>query len=66
MLEALVCGVRFCLNVGWPVFKLTGDNWSALEQASPMRARSGLSRPNRHLPRLFYVLCRLGSTIYLD
>ena len=27
-LEALVQGVRLCINVGWPVWRLAGDNES--------------------------------------
>ena len=64
-LEALARGVRLCINVGWPVWRLVGDNESALSQVSAVRARVGLKRQNRHLHRLFYLLQRLESSVYL-
>ena len=65
-LEALVRGVRLCINVGWPVWRLAGDNQSALSQVSALRVGAGLKRQNRHLRRLFYLLERLESFIYLE
>ena len=62
-LEALVRGVRLCIRVGWPVWRLIGDNSSALEQVASLRASAGLRRQNRHLRRLFYLIqlqVRLG------
>ena len=61
-LEALVRGVRLCINVGWPVWRLIGDNSSALEQVASLRAGAGL----KHKNRLFYLLQRLVSTVYLE
>ena len=52
-LEALVRGVRLCIRVGWPVWRLIGDNSSALEQVASLRASAGLRRQNKHLRRLF-------------
>ena len=65
-LEALVKGVRFCMNVGWLAWRLVGDNESALSQVSAVRDGAGLQRQNRHLPRLFYLLRRLESSVYLE
>ena len=65
-LEALVRGVRLCINVGWPVWRLAGGNESALSQVSALRARAGLKRLNRHLRRIFYLLERLEYSIYLE
>ena len=65
-LEAPVRGVRLCINVGWPVWRLAGNNESALSQVSALRAGAGLKRQNRHLRRLFYVLERLECSIYLE
>ena len=48
-LEALVRGVKLCDKIGWPVLLVVGDNWSALEQISSFRARSGIRRKKRHL-----------------
>ena len=65
-LEALVRGVRLCINVGWPVWRLAGGNESALSQVSALRAGAGLERQNGHLRRLFYLLECLESSIYLE
>ena len=65
-LEALIRGVRLCINVGWSVWRLVGDYSSALEQVASLRAGAGLKRQNRHLRRLFYLLQRLVSTVYLE
>ena len=55
-LEALVRGVRLCIRVVWPVWRLIGDNSSALEQVASLRASAGLRRQNGHLRRLFYLM----------
>ena len=55
-LDALIRRVCSCINVGWPVWRLVGDNSSALEQLAFLRAGAGLKRQNRHLRRLFYLL----------
>ena len=55
-LEALIRGVRLCIRVGWPVWRLVGDNSSALEQVASVRAGAGPRCQNRHLRRLFYLL----------
>ena len=62
-LEALIRGVRLCIRVGWPVWRLIGDNSSALEQVASLRASAGLRRQNRHLRRLFYLLQRLEGSV---
>ena len=59
-------GLRLIVNVGWPVFRLVGDNESAVGQMSSMRAKSGLYRHNRNLRRAFYLLQRALSTIFLE
>ena len=43
-LEAIVRGVRPCINVGWLVWRLIRDNQSALGQVAAMRAGEGLKR----------------------
>ena len=43
-LDSLVQGLNFIVNVGWPVFRMVGDNASSLGQLAGMRARSGLKR----------------------
>ena len=53
-LDALIRGVRLSINVGWPVWRLVGDNSSALEQVASLRVGAGVKRQNRHLRRLFY------------
>ena len=65
-LEALLRGVQLCIRVGWPVWRLIGDNSSALAQVAPLRASAGLQRQNRHLRRLFYLLQRLEGSLYLE
>ena len=65
-LEALVRGVRLCIRVAWPVWRLIGDNSSALEQVASLRASAGLRRQNRHLRRLFYLIQRLEGSVYLE
>ena len=65
-LEALVKGVRLCINVGWPVWRLMGDNESTLRQGSVVRDGAGLQRQNRHLRRLFHLLQRVESSLYLE
>ena len=65
-LEALIHGVRLCIRVGWPVWRLIGDNSSALEQVASLRASAGLRRQNRHPRRLFYLLQRLEGSVYLE
>ena len=57
-LDSLVRGLSFIINVGWPVFRLVGDNASSIGQIAGMRARSGLKRHNRNLRRAFYLLQR--------
>ena len=59
-------GVRLCIHVGWPVWRLVGDYEVALNHVSAMRARAGLKCQNRHLRRLFYLLQRLESSLYLE
>ena len=65
-LEALIRGVRLCIRVGWPVWRLIGDNSSALEQVASLRASARLRRQNRHLQRLFYLLQRLEGSVYRE
>ena len=59
-LEAMVRGIRLCINVGWPVLCLAGDNESPPSRVSALRAGAGLKRQNRHLCRLLYLLQRLS------
>ena len=56
--------VRLCIKVGWPVWRLVGDNESARSQVLAMRA--GLKRQNRHLHGLFHLLQRMESFVYLE
>ena len=65
-LEALIRGVRLCIRVGWPVWRLVGDNSSALEQVASLWASAGLRRQNRNLRRLFYLLQCLEGSVYLE
>ena len=65
-LDSLVQGLSFIVNVGWPVFRLVGDNASSIGQMAGMRARSGLKRHNRNLRRAFYLLQRSDSTVFLE
>ena len=65
-LDSLVQGLNFIVNVGWPVFRMVGDNASSLGQLAGMRARSGLKRHNRNLRRAFYLLQRSASTVFLE
>ena len=65
-LEALVRGVRLCIRVGLLVWRLIGDNSSALEQVASLRASAGLRRQNRHLRRLFNLIQRLEGSLYLE
>ena len=65
-LEALIRWVRLCIRVGWPVWRLIGDNSSALEQVASLRASAGLRRQNRHFRRLFFLLHRLEGSVYVE
>ena len=65
-LDSLVQGLSCIVNVGWPVFRLVGDNASSIGQMAGMRARSGLKRHNRNLRRTFYLLQRSDSTVFLE
>ena len=65
-LEALIRGVRLCIRVGSPVWRLIGDNSSALEQVPSLRASAELRCQKRHLRRMFYLLQRLESSVYLE
>ena len=65
-LEASVRCVRLCVNVGWPVWCLMGDNQLALGQVATMSAKASLKRQNRHLHRLFYLLQRLDGSVYSE
>ena len=65
-LDSLVQGLTLIFNVGWPVFRLVGDNESAVGQMSSMRAKSGLYRHNRNLRRAFYLLQRVPSTVFFE
>ena len=68
-LEDLVRWVCLCVNVGWLVWRLVGDNASALAQVASLRAGAGLQRQNchpRHLRRLFYLMQRLEAIVCLE
>ena len=65
-LEAPVRGVRLCIRVGWLVWRLIGDDSSALEQVASLRTSGGLRRQNRHLRRLSYLIQRLEGSVYLE
>ena len=65
-LEALIDGVRVSIRVGWPMWRLIGDNSSALEQVASLRSNAGLRLQNRHLRRLFYLLQCLEGLVYLE
>ena len=65
-LDGVIKGVRFVVNVGWPNFRLVGDNAASLEQAAGMRASSGLFRHNRQLRRLFYLSLRAPPSTFLE
>ena len=65
-LDGVIKGVRFIVNVNWPVFRLVGDNAASLEQVVGMQASSGLHRHNRHLRRLFYLSLRAPPSTFLE
>ena len=39
-LDGVIKGIRFVVNIRWPVFRIVGDNASSLEQVAGMRASS--------------------------